>query len=138
MRNNINFIAIIAFLLLTNSAKAQTVNTAKKTTFEKVYWFATGIEQRGSDLLLDNPGVVSEIIPLECDLPNAYQIGNKFEEYFIANYAKNQGVTDFFVYPFLFGTLAEAQAKRKEITDKIQASENSKICWVKNFNYQCN
>jgi hypothetical protein len=130
-----NFLTITIFMLTVILVNAQ---STQKTIYAKVYWFATGIEQRGSDLLLDNPGVVSEIITLECELPNAYQIGNKFEEYFIANYAKDQGVTDVFVYPFLFGTLEEAQAKRKDIIDKIQASENTKICWVKEFKYQCN
>jgi hypothetical protein len=136
MKNN--FLSLIILILFANLATAQTANKASKPVYQKVYWFATGIEQRGSDLLLDNPGVVSEIITLECDLPNAYQIGTEFEEYFIANYAKDQGVTDVFVYPFLFGTLEEAQAKRKDIIDKTQASENTKICWVKEFKYQCN
>ncbi|MBC7641433.1 MAG: hypothetical protein H7174_03705, partial [Flavobacterium sp.] len=94
-------------------------------------------EQKGSDLLLDNPNVVSEIIPIACELPNAYNIGTEFEAFFIANYAKSDGATDVMVYPFLFATLEEAQTKRKEILDRISGSENSKIRLVEKFEYQC-
>jgi hypothetical protein len=80
-------------MLFANLALAQTANKATKPVYQKVYWFATGIEQKGSDLLLDNPNVVSEIISLECELPNAYNIGTEFEAFFIANYAKRDGAT---------------------------------------------
>ena len=136
MKNN--FLSIIILMLFANLALAQTANKATKPVYQKVYWFATGIEQKGSDLLLDNPNVVSEIISLECELPNAYNIGTKFEAFFIANYAKRDGATDVMVYPFLFATLEEATTKRNDIIDRVKASENSKIRLVEKFEYQCN
>ena len=136
MKNNI--LSIIVLMLFANLASAQTANKATKPVYQKVYWFATGIEQKGSDLLLDNPNVVSEIIQIACELPNAYNIGTKFEKFFIDNYAIREVATGVMVYPFLFATLEEAQTKRNAIIDRIKASENSKICDVKKFEYQCN
>jgi hypothetical protein len=123
---------------LGNIVKAQVSNANKKNVFEKIYWFATGIEKQGADLLIDNPSVISEgILTFECDLPEFQVIAEKLEDFFNAEYTKDQGVTGVYLYHFGFKTLAEAETKRKEMITKIE-NDNKKIYWVKVFSYKCN
>lgn len=136
MKNKINFLAIIAFILLANTAKAQTSGTDKKPVLETIYWFTTGIEKQGADLLLDNPAVFSEIITVECDRSKLSTITEKFEKFFEAEHASKQRVTGVYLYPFAFLTLAEAVAKRNEIKASVE-SKNQQIYLVDNFKANC-
>jgi hypothetical protein len=132
MKNKINFLTIIAFMLLTNTVKAQTSGTDKKPVLEKIYWFTVGIEKQGADLLLNNPTVFSEIIPIDCDRSAVYTIADKFEAFFEAKHASSQGVTGVYLSPFAFLTPVEAETKRNELKANVE-SKNGKIYPVNNF-----
>jgi hypothetical protein len=138
MKNTkINFLLILV-LLLGNLSKAQTSGADKKTVSEEpYYWFATGIEKQGADLLLDNPTVFTEIITVKCDRSYAPLIADKFEKFFEDNYASKLGVSGIYVYPNAFLTLAEAQAKRNELKANVE-SKNAQIYWVSDFKVICN
>jgi hypothetical protein len=135
MKNTkINFFTIIVFLLFGNLTKAQTSNG--KPVLEKIYWFATGIEKQGADLLLDNPAVFSDIITVECDRSKLSIIADKFEKFFETEHASKQGVTGVYLYSFAFLTLAEAVTKRDEIKASVE-SKNQQIYLVDDFKENC-
>ena len=136
MNNKINFLTIIAYLLLGNLAKAQTSSTDKKPVLEKIYWFTTGIEKQGADLLLDNPTVFSEIITVQCDRTALSTITDKFEVFFENKHASLEGATGVYLSPFAFLTLAEAEAKRNELKANVERN-NGKIYPVRDFNANC-
>jgi len=133
----INFLIVINFLILGNVAISQSLKNVNYPVLEKLFWFTTGIETKGSDLLLHNPTVFSEIIAVDCDRTLAYKITQKFEAFFEAKHAASQGVTGIYLEPFAFLTFEEAEVKRNELKANVARNTNTEIYLVDDFKANC-
>ncbi len=132
-------IITVLFLCFICSANAQT----------ELYWVANGTPSMNSDIGDCWPRVVSDVVAVKCTKVDRALIKDRFEDYFVANYAKTSesigenGVSPtslIFIETGLFATRAEAETYKAEVYrhGKNDESNCNRVCEVKGFVFSCN